>query len=136
MNQATASRMVILLAEDNAEMREFVMRALELLGHRAIDVGDGASALAKLAERADLNVLLTDVMLPGGLNGAELARTARGLRPDLKILFMSGYAETAIDANELRQFGAFMLAKPFRVQQLDERLKALWTKPRPAALLS
>lgn len=123
MSDATAGPSVILLVEDNPEMREFVTRALGFLGHAAIEVGDGASALTALSERANVRLLLTDVMLPGGLNGAELAREARRRRPDLKILFMSGYADTAIDAEELERLGATMLAKPFRVRDLQERLK-------------
>lgn len=129
MNRAAAGEAVILLVEDNPGMREFVARALTVLGYVAIEVGDGPSALAALDERADIRLLLTDVMLPGGLNGAELAREARRRRTDLKILFTSGYADTAIDAEELRQLGASILAKPFRVRQLQDRLARAFGAP-------
>ncbi len=122
MNDASATRIVILIVEDNPEMREFVTRAVGFLGHTTVEAGDGMSALNVLADRHDIRLMLTDVMLPGGLNGAELAREARRQRPDLKILFMSGYADTAIDAEELNRLGATVLAKPFRVRQLAERL--------------
>jgi DNA-binding response OmpR family regulator len=122
MKDLAASSIVILLVEDNPEMREFTSRALHLFGYATIEACDGRSALAALEERDDVSLLLTDVMLPGGLNGAELARRARELRPDLKVLFVSGYADSAIDGAEMRRLGATMLAKPFRVRELKERL--------------
>ena len=123
MNDFAAYSTVILLVEDNPEMREFMSRALHLLGYAIIEACDGLSALAALEKRDDVGLLLTDVMLPGGLNGAELARHARELRPELKVLFVSGYADSAIDGAEMRRLGATMLAKPFRVRELKERLE-------------
>ncbi|MBM3484990.1 MAG: response regulator [Alphaproteobacteria bacterium] len=126
MTSIQASGPVVLLVEDNAEMREFVARALGLNGYQAIEAADGVGALALLAGRDDCALLITDVMLPGGMNGAELARQACALRPALRIMFMSGYADTVIDALELDRLGATMLAKPFRVRELEERLRSIF----------
>ena len=126
MTSDQAAGPLVLLVEDNAEMREFVARALGQNGYRTLEAADGGSALDVLSSRDDCALLITDVMLPGGINGAELARSARALRPALKILFMSGYADTVIDARELDRLGATMLAKPFRVRDLEGRLRAIF----------
>lgn len=117
---------VVLLVEDNAELREFVTRALGIIGYDAIEASDGVGAMALLGGRPDVALLITDVMLPGGVNGAELARRARALRPALKILLMSGYADNVVDADELDRLDATMLAKPFRVRELEDRLRLIF----------
>jgi DNA-binding response OmpR family regulator len=128
MVDSPAPAPVVLVVEDNAEIREFVARALALIGYSALEASDGASALFLLSERPDIALLLTDVMLPGGTNGAELARSARGRSATLKILFISGYADTVIDEHELDRLEASMLPKPFRVRDLEERLRHILSR--------
>ncbi|MFL6795677.1 MAG: response regulator, partial [Sphingomicrobium sp.] len=82
------------------------------------------SALAALGQAGPIDLLFTDVVLPGGTTGADLARDARKLRPELNILLTSGYARSALDPMDLSP--AFeMIAKPFSVERLAQRLRQL-----------
>lgn len=93
----------ILVAEDDAAVQTFVRRALVHRGHEVTSVDDGSQALDALgAEPFDL--LITDIVMPGHLQGPGLARELRGLNPDLPVIFMSGYArESTVHGNGLRE---------------------------------
>ncbi len=113
----------ILAVEDNAAIRKVVAHQLAELGYQVIEASDGPSALDILRQRDDIDLLFTDVMMPGGLDGHSLAREAQALRPGLRVLFTSGFHEShggRADAPE-----GPLLSKPYRKQQLAEMLRAV-----------
>ncbi|MEO8715824.1 MAG: ATP-binding protein, partial [Acetobacteraceae bacterium] len=112
----------ILYVEDDADVRAAGTEVLRTLGHTVLVACDGAQALAVLHRGAEIDLLLSDVVMPGGLNGAELAVQARRLRPGLPVLLTSGYAAAALgDASEAYAF----IAKPFDAASLSRALRPL-----------
>ena len=116
----------ILLAEDDASMREFLAKALRNAGHHVVAVGDGLDAMESLdGFRADL--LLADVVMPG-LDGIELARRAAKLQPGLKVMFITGFAAVALNPDSNAPKDAKVLSKPFHLRELvsevDKMIKA------------
>jgi CheY-like chemotaxis protein len=104
----------ILIVEDDTLVRGHAIASLEALGYRIAVASDGLEALAMLRAGARPDLLFTDLVMPGGISGWELAAKARELRPGLKVLFTSGYPlETLIDRSQSDP-GARMLAKPYR----------------------
>jgi CheY-like chemotaxis protein len=110
-DSAVGAGETILVAEDEASVRELVRTVLTRLGYRVVVAADGQEALAA-AERERPDLLLSDVIMPN-LGGPELARRVRALYPDLPILFMSGYTAGALDRHSLVETGATLLNKPF-----------------------
>jgi CheY-like chemotaxis protein len=107
----------ILLVEDEEFIRKLTTRILEKSGYSVIQASDGAEALA-IGRRSigQIGMLLTDVVMPG-IGGAELAEELRGIRPDLPVLYISGYAFEALDLKELGE-GEYYLPKPFTSEVL------------------
>lgn len=85
----------ILLVEDEELVRRYVHGQLEMLGYTVLVARDGPEALKMTEQHKDIALLLTDIIMPGGMNGRELADAALKLHPGLKVLFTSGYTETA-----------------------------------------
>ena len=113
----------VLIAEDDPFVRSYAVASLENLGYRVVEAVDGREALAKLAADGEVDLLFTDVVMPGGINGWELAERARTLRPGLKVLLTSGYAlETLAERGRLPS-GALILNKPYRKTELAKRLR-------------
>jgi two-component system cell cycle response regulator CpdR len=106
----------ILLAEDDDNMRVFLKRALERAGHQVSAVGDGEAALTLAGEGA-FDLLLADVVMPG-IDGIELARRASALLPDLRIMFITGFAAVALNQPGFARRQPRVLAKPFHLRQL------------------
>jgi signal transduction histidine kinase/ActR/RegA family two-component response regulator len=123
---------VILLVEDNAPVREFAKTQLLHLGYRVLEAANGKDALAVLREHKDIDLLFTDVVMPGGLNGRELAQEARKLYPALKVLFCSGYAESAILHMGLMDKDVQLLNKPYSRLQLAKRIRGMLTARQSA----
>jgi PAS domain S-box-containing protein len=117
----------ILLVEDNAPVREFAKTQLHYLGYRVLEAANGKDALKILREHQDIDLLFTDVVMPGGLNGRELAVEARKLYPALKVLFCSGYAESAILHLGLLDEDVQLLNKPYSRLQLARRIRGILT---------
>jgi CheY-like chemotaxis protein len=115
----------ILLCEDDDDVRFFSSEALKDLGYEVIEARDVASALAALTEQGSIDLLFTDVVLPGGRTGADLAREARKLRPGLKVLFTTGYARSALDREEQGGRVLQVLLKPFGVDQLAAKVREM-----------
>ena len=113
---------VVLVVEDETAVRELVVDVLEELGYRAVQAVDGPSGLKLLQSGMRLDLLVTDIGLPG-LNGRQLADAARQHRPDLKVLFMTGYAENATIANGFLEPGMEMITKPFAIEALATRVR-------------
>jgi len=123
---------IILLVEDNAPVREFAKTQLLYLGYRVLEAANGKDALAVLREHPEIELLFTDVVMPGGLNGRELAHEARKLYPALKVLFCSGYAESAILHMGLLDEDVQLLNKPYSRLEMARRIRGMLTA-RPSA---
>lgn len=102
-------------------MAEVAEAMLEELGYRVIKAGDASEALELIAARDDIDLLMTDIVMPGSLNGADLALRARE-EAGLRSILVTGYADQAIPANQFDRFD--VLLKPFRLDELDRRIKA------------
>ena len=113
----------VMIVEDDPFVRSFAVMRLQSLGYQVIAAVDGADALQKLRADVHVDILFTDIVMPGGINGWELADLARGLRPGLPVLLTSGYAlETLAKHGRLRA-GAVVLTKPYRKVDLARRLR-------------
>ncbi len=114
----------ILLVEDNPQLRRTSINAVTTLGYRVLAAGNAETALALLKKHPEISLLFSDVVLPGGTNGFDLAREARRRRPDLAVLFTSGFVDPSMthDSNLWRD--AVILTKPFRRAELAEKLRA------------
>ncbi len=114
----------ILVVEDNPEVLKLTSSIVESLGYTVITALTGDAALKIINEKgATIDLLLTDVMLPGEINGPVLARQAKAQYPNLRVLFNSGYAEHAIFQSGLLDEGVHLIGKPFRKQQLAEKIQ-------------
>ena len=105
----------ILLAEDDNDMRRFLVKALENAGYEVIDYDNGMSAYRRLREEP-FELLLTDIVMPE-MDGIELARRAAELDPDIKIMFITGFAAVALQGGRTTP-GAKLLSKPFHLKDL------------------
>ena len=117
----------ILVVEDDALVRNFVTTQLLALGYRALSAPDGPTALALLKSGEHFDLLFTDVVMPGGMNGRELAERALALRPGLPVLYASGYTENAIVHHGRLDRGVDLLAKPYRRHDLAAKVRAVLT---------
>jgi signal transduction histidine kinase/ActR/RegA family two-component response regulator len=124
LEQAESTGLSVLLVEDAAQVREFAAEALDHLGY-VVHQADGAdAAIAILNSDARVDLLLTDVVMPG-LNGRRLAEEAVTRRPGLKVLYMTGYTRNAIVHNGVLDVGTHLLTKPFTLAQLERALKGV-----------
>ncbi|MET4686223.1 PAS domain S-box-containing protein [Sinorhizobium fredii] len=114
-------RETILVVEDDARVRRVVVSRLQDAGYSVIEAEAGARALQLLAEHPEVSLVFTDMIMPGGMNGDELAQHVRALRPDVKMLFTSGYAEPSAAG---RAAGSW-LQKPYTARELALRLREL-----------
>jgi PAS domain S-box-containing protein len=124
----------VMLVEDDGPLREQVVRQLQQLGMRVTARRSAAEALAALADGAAPDLLLTDVVMPGGRNGLQLADDARRLRPDLRVLFTTGHADEATLAAIRQRRTDGLLAKPYRRDDLARAVRqAFETAAAPPA---
>ena len=119
----------VLIVDDEPSIRMLVTEVLEDLGYTAIEAADAASGLKVLQSDVRIDLLVTDVGLPGGMNGRQMADAARVGRPDLKVLFITGYAENAAVGNGHLDPGMTVLTKPFVMEALASRIKDLISNP-------
>jgi len=121
----SAAGETVLVVEDEPAIRKLLAEVLEEAGYRVLVAADGPKALATLQAPGTIDLLITDVGLPGGLNGRQVADAARSLRPGLKTLFITGYAaNAAVGAGHL-EAGMEVLTKPFNVADLEGRVRAM-----------
>ena len=114
----------VLVVEDEALVRLLIVDVLNELGYTALEAADGPSGLRILQSQQRIDLLITDIGLPG-LNGRQMADAARLQRPDLKVLFMTGYAESAAIAQGILSPGMQMITKPFAMDTLTKRIRTL-----------
>jgi PAS domain S-box-containing protein len=119
----------VLIVDDEPTVRMLMTEVLEDLGYRAIEAADGATALKLLQSDMRIDLLVTDVGLPGGINGRQVADAGRGVRPDLRVLFITGYAENAVISHGHLAPGMQVMTKPFGLDELASRIKELITEP-------
>jgi CheY-like chemotaxis protein len=112
----------VLVVDDEHAVRMLAVEVLEELGYVAIEAADGPSGLAVLQSPARIDLLVTDVGLPGGMNGRQLADAARASRPGLKVLFITGYAENAVLRSGHLVPGMHVITKPFAMEELAGRI--------------
>ncbi len=114
---------VVLVVDDEMVLRMLMLDVLQESGYRALEAPDGPNALKILESDARIDLLITDVGLPGGLNGRQIADAARRLRPDLKVLFITGYAENAVVGNGHLDPGMQILTKPFEIAAFSQKVR-------------
>jgi PAS domain S-box-containing protein len=119
----------ILLVEDDELVRDYVQRQLIDLGYRVIVAANGEQALSQLDQEPDIDLLFTDVVMPGGISGRQLADLASQQRPGLKILYTSGYTENAIVHHGRLDPDVQLLSKPYRRAELARRLRKILDEP-------
>ncbi len=115
----------VLVIDDEPSVRMLIVDALTDLGYACLEAADGPAGLRILESRSRIDLLITDVGLPGGLNGRQVADAARALRQDLRILFVTGYAENAVLNHGHIAHGMEVLTKPFAVDELHRRVATL-----------
>ena len=113
----------ILLAEDDDDMRRFLVRALEAAGHETVAFDNGLSAYNRLCEEP-FTLLLTDIVMPE-MDGIELARRATELDPELKVMFITGFAAVALNPDSHAPKNAKVLSKPFHLRELVDQVERL-----------
>jgi CheY-like chemotaxis protein len=123
-DQHAATGETVLVVEDEPMVRSVILEMLGDQGYRTIEAADGAAGLHLLRMNTQIDLLVTDVGLPG-MNGRQLADLAREIRPDLKILFITGYAESVAIADGFLQSGMEMITKPFDLDHLSRRIRAM-----------
>ena len=113
----------VLIIEDEPVVRGLIVEVVADLGFVALEAGDGPSGLEVLRSRQRIDLLITDVGLPG-LNGRQVADAARLLRPGLRVIFMTGYAENASSAQGFLEPGMALITKPFAMDELAAKIRA------------
>ncbi len=113
----------ILVVEDDALVRDFVTAQLHSLGYKTIAAADGREALAHVQSGAAFDLLFTDVIMPGGINGRELADEVTKRRPGTRVLYTSGYTDNAIEHHGRLDEGVLLLSKPYRKSQLAKMVR-------------
>jgi PAS domain S-box-containing protein len=115
----------VLVVDDEPTVRMLVTEVLQGLGYATLEAADGGTAIRTLQSNARIDLLITDVGLPGGMNGRQVADGGRTLRPDLQVLFITGYAENAVFGKGHLNPGMLVLTKPFTTDDLVSRIGQL-----------
>ncbi len=113
----------ILVVEDDAAVREIAIALLEDRGYRVLEAEDGPAALKLLDDHPDIDLLLTDVVMPGGMGGPALAREVLKRRPGIKVLYTSGYTENAIIHRGVLDEGVEIIGKPYQTDELARKVR-------------
>jgi CheY-like chemotaxis protein len=116
---------VVLLVEDELALRMVIVEVLSDFGYTVLEAGNSQSGLQIVESGARIDLLVTDVGLPGGMNGRQLADAARKQRPGLKVLFLTGYAESVAAGNDGMEQGMEIMTKPFALDQLVAKVKGM-----------
>jgi CheY-like chemotaxis protein len=122
---AADGQRTILLVDDEPLIRMVAAEQLEEMGYLVIEAGDAREAMRALESNREIALLITDVGLPNGMNGRQLADAARLARPTLPVLFITGYAENAVLNHGHLQPGMLVMTKPFDMDTFARRVKAL-----------
>jgi CheY-like chemotaxis protein len=118
-------RLSVLVVEDDPDVRDLAVEILEMSGYTVLSAGNGAEALGILRRERDIGLMFTDIVMPGGMNGAQLAEAAMRVQPNLKVLFASGYADRTILDPLVLGYGMSFVQKPYRPRDIIARVRAL-----------
>jgi CheY-like chemotaxis protein len=113
----------ILVVEDDKLVRDYVLTQLHSLGYVTLDAANAAEALALVEAGNEFDLLFTDVIMPGTMNGRQLATELQTIKPGLKVLFTSGYTENAIIHHGRLDTGVLLLAKPYRKSDMARMIR-------------
>jgi len=116
---------MILVVEDDETLRAYTVEILGDLGYQVLEAEHGMAALDIINERDDIHLLFTDIVMPGGMNGRELADQALQLRPALKVLFTTGYTRNAVVHHGRLDPGVHLIVKPFSFDELAGKIRSL-----------
>ncbi|MCP3409425.1 ATP-binding protein [Bradyrhizobium sp. CCGB01] len=122
----------ILVVEDDPLVQGYVIAQLGTLGYRTLAAGDGAAALALVDQGAKFDLLFTDIIMPGGMNGRELADAVRIRRPGVRVLYTSGYTDDTIVHEGHLDPGVALLGKPYRKSELSQKIREVLAGEPPA----
>jgi CheY-like chemotaxis protein len=114
---------VILVVEDDPGVRQTTAGMLRQLGYQVFEAEDGPTALDVLGEHPEIDLLFTDVIMPGGMKGPDLATEARKRRPDVRVLYTSGYTENGVEREGMLLEGASLVSKPFQHSELAYKIR-------------
>ena len=114
----------VLLVDDETALLEVAATFLEQRGYRTLLATDGAGGVQLVERHPEIDVMITDILMPGGMKGTELAQRARKLRPDLKVVYMSGYTSVLAGAAQQHSLDGPLLKKPFRLADLQAMIEA------------
>jgi len=111
----------VLITEDDPDVLTIAAETLRSLGYEVYTASDATEALSILNQDTPIDILFTDIVMPNGMNGIALAREARRLRPDIRVLLASGYSRDRMDATE----DMVVIAKPYQMPELARQLEAI-----------
>jgi signal transduction histidine kinase/CheY-like chemotaxis protein len=123
--RAADASITVLVVDDDAQVRSSVAEMLDELGYTTLQAANGHEGLQVLRSARQLDLLITDVGMPGGMNGCQLANEARTLRPGLKILFITGYIQNADLGSDVLEHGTEVLTKPFGLETFASKVRGL-----------
>jgi CheY-like chemotaxis protein len=113
----------ILVVEDDPLVRQYVLTQIQSLGYSTLSASNGTEALAVIDSGKEIDLLFTDVIMPGAMNGRQLANELQRRKPELKVLFTSGYTENAIIHHGRLDTGVLLLAKPYRKSDMAAMIR-------------
>lgn len=120
-----ARQATVLVVDDEPEVRSLVVEMVREIGYRVLEAEDGISAMELLQSNRELNLLVTDIGLPNGMNGRQLADAARLIRPGLKVLFITGYAQNTMPNHDMLASGTEIMLKPFSMASFAEKVRLM-----------
>jgi nitrogen-specific signal transduction histidine kinase/CheY-like chemotaxis protein len=123
LNPEAAQEETIIVVEDDDDVRAYSVDSLRELGYRVLEAHDGPAALRILDRQPRVDLLFTDVVLPGGMTGAQVAAQAKAIRPSLKVLFTTGYARNSIIHHGRLDKGVQLIVKPFSFNELAAKVR-------------
>jgi CheY-like chemotaxis protein len=133
--QEIAKSQTILVVEDDPDLLEVAIQIVQSLGYAVYSARNAQEALSVLQRDVPIDLMFTDIIMPGGIDGVDLAHRARVMRPDLRVLLSSGYARDSLASDEDKANDVEFLAKPYLMGELGDRLEALMRTDRSGATL-
>jgi CheY-like chemotaxis protein len=123
--KSAGNRATVLVIDDEPMVRMLIKDVLEEVGYEVVDVADGPTGLTILQSDSRIDLLVTDMGLPGGMNGRQVAEAGREARPDLKVLFVTGYAQTSMHGGDVSESSTQVIGKPFNFEALQNKVREM-----------